>query len=145
MAGTSEAFPVDGKVFETVRTASFSVRRPRADAPGHPWNRRDHELHVVLELLSRCGAGLREIYVHHIRFEDLYQLAEGLINLDADCMLWRTRHLKVIERTIGAGAIGSVGTSIDVMAKLTKQQFFPALWEIRSQLTDEADKGPLAY
>jgi tryptophan 2,3-dioxygenase len=97
------------------------------------------------ELLSRRGAGLREIYLHHTRFEDLYQLAEGLITLDADCMLWRTRHLKVIERTIGAEATGLAGTPIDVMAKLTKRQFFPALWEIRSQLTDEADKGPRAH
>jgi len=79
------------------------------------------------------------------RFEDSYLHVEGLVNLDADHMLWRTRHLKVIERTIGARATGLAGTPIDVMAKLPKRQLFPALWETRYQLTDEAGKGPLAY
>ena len=93
-------------------------------------------------LLSRRGVSLREIYVHHSRFEDLYQLTEGLVDLDSDCMLWRSRHLKVIERTIGAEAIGLAGTSIEFMAKLTTRQLYPDLWRIRSQLTDEADNRP---
>ncbi|MDQ2587973.1 tryptophan 2,3-dioxygenase family protein [Saccharothrix yanglingensis] len=91
-------------------------------------------------LLDRRGAGLREIYVNHTRFEDLYQLAEGLVDLDVDCMLWRTRHLKVIERTIGSETSGLAGTPIEALAKLTPQRFYPALWQLRSQLTDEADR-----
>ncbi|MGW4127766.1 tryptophan 2,3-dioxygenase family protein [Amycolatopsis japonica] len=137
-------------VLDHIPPASYQqIRTQLEDGSGFSspgWSAtREAARHVGKEffaLLDRRGVGLREIYVHHTRLEELYQLAEGLVDLDADCMLWRTRHLKVIERTIGTDAIGLAGTPIEVLAKLSTRQLYPALWRIRSQLTREADQWP---
>lgn len=62
------------------------------------------------------------------------QLCERLVDLDEGLQEWRYRHLKMVERTIGAklGTGGSAG-----MAYLRDTLFrplFPDLWAIRTQL-----------
>lgn len=62
------------------------------------------------------------------------QLCELLVDLDEGLQEWRYRHLKMVERTIGAklGTGGSAG-----MAYLRETLFrplFPDLWAIRTQL-----------
>lgn len=89
-------------------------------------------------LMARRPVELRELYTRHTEFEDLYQLAECLVDLDSDCMLWRTRHLKVVERMVGVDAVGVAGTPIEVLAKLSTERLYPELWLVRSQLTSEA-------
>ncbi|MGW4909810.1 tryptophan 2,3-dioxygenase family protein [Streptomyces sp. NPDC004270] len=88
--------------------------------------------------MARRAVGLHEVYTRHTEFEDLYQLAESLVDLDSACMLWRTRHLKVVERMVGVDAVGVAGTPIHVLAKLSTERLYPELWRIRSQLTGEA-------
>ncbi|MFD3582662.1 tryptophan 2,3-dioxygenase family protein [Streptomyces sp. NPDC058683] len=90
--------------------------------------------------MARRAVGLHEVYTRHTEFEDLYQLAESLVDVDSDCMLWRTRHLKVVERMVGVDAVGVAGTPIHVLAKLSTERLYPELWRIRSQLTSEASE-----
>ncbi len=95
---------------------------------------------VFEAILSTRGITLEQVYLSHLGNEELFQLAEGLLNLDNECMLWRLRHLKVIERLVGIDAVGTAGTPIAVLAKLTQHRFYPWLWQVRSTLTKVADE-----
>ncbi|MFQ5689074.1 MAG: tryptophan 2,3-dioxygenase [Gemmatimonadota bacterium] len=65
---------------------------------------------------------------------ELVQLCERLIDLDEGVQEWRYRHVKMVERTIGAKP-GTGGTAGAEYLRLTLHRpVFPDLWEIRSQL-----------
>ncbi len=65
---------------------------------------------------------------------DLYELAEGLVDLDQKFQLWRCHHLKTVERIIGykPGTGGTGGVSY--LAKALELKFFPELWKIRTSM-----------
>jgi tryptophan 2,3-dioxygenase len=85
---------------------------------------------------KRAGLSLADVYVRGREFEDLYNLAEQLIELDERVIVWRVRHLKVVQRVIGAGVIGTQGTPVEVMGQLIHKSFFPELWDVRNELTN---------
>ena len=62
------------------------------------------------------------------------ELCERLIDLDEGMQEWRYRHVKMVERTIGAkpGTGGSQGA--EYLRTTLAQPIFPDLWEIRSRL-----------
>jgi tryptophan 2,3-dioxygenase len=62
------------------------------------------------------------------------ELCERLVDLDEGMQEWRYRHVKMVERTIGAksGTGGSAGAAY--LRETTGRPLFPDLWEIRSQL-----------
>jgi tryptophan 2,3-dioxygenase len=62
------------------------------------------------------------------------ELCERLVDLDEGIQEWRYRHVKMVERTIGAkrGTGGSSGTAY--LRETIGRPLFPDLWEIRSQL-----------
>jgi tryptophan 2,3-dioxygenase len=95
-----------------------------------------------------AGAGLDvvEVYVQGRDHEDLYQLAEALIEWDERVTMWRIRHYKVVARIIGDQVVGTQGTPVEVLGKMIHHNFFPALWRARNQLTarakaEEADES----
>ena len=53
-----------------------------------------------------AGLSLIDVYVHGREHEDLYKLAEPLIERDERVIVWRVRHFVVVERVIG-GAVSS--------------------------------------
>jgi tryptophan 2,3-dioxygenase len=62
------------------------------------------------------------------------ELCERLVDLDEGIMEWRYRHVKMVERTIGA-KIGSGGSAGSKYLRTTlNAPAFPDLWEIRTQL-----------
>jgi tryptophan 2,3-dioxygenase len=74
-------------------------------------------------------------------FIDLYrndakhaEMCERLVDLDEGIQEWRYRHVKMVERTIGAkiGTGGSEGAQY--LRTTLMQPIFPDLWAIRSQL-----------
>jgi tryptophan 2,3-dioxygenase len=85
-----------------------------------------------------AGLDLVELYVHGRRHEDLYQLAESLIEWDERITMWRIRHYKVVARVIGDQVVGTQGTPVEVLGKMIHHNFFPALWRARNQLTARA-------
>jgi tryptophan 2,3-dioxygenase len=85
---------------------------------------------------ERAGLSLIDVYTRGREFEDLYNLAEQLIELDERVIVWRVRHFKVVQRTIGAGVIGTQGTPVEVMGRLIHKSFFPELWSVRNDLTN---------
>jgi len=62
------------------------------------------------------------------------ELCERLVDLDEGIQEWRYRHVKMVERTIGAkrGTGGSSGVAY--LQETVGRPIFPDLWEIRSQL-----------
>ena len=74
-----------------------------------------------------------------VRAPRLYDLAEALIELDERIAIWRDVHVKMVQRVIGGGAVGTQGTPVAVLAGLTKSRLFPALWDVRNTLTEIAD------
>jgi tryptophan 2,3-dioxygenase len=62
------------------------------------------------------------------------ELCERLVDLDEGIQEWRYRHVKMVERTIGAkpGTGGSAGAAY--LRETVGRPIFPDLWEIRAQL-----------
>ncbi len=111
----------------------------------------------VLRLLSRRGYGVPQelldrdfsqpyvaskavtgawlgVYHNADKDWDLYELAEGLVDLDHRFQLWRFQHMKTVERIIGHKK-GTGGTSgVSYLSKALELRFFPELWQARTSL-----------
>lgn len=91
-------------------------------------------------LLRDDGLGVVDLYVQGREHEELYQVAEGLTELDERLTVWRMRHYKVVSRIIGDEVIGTQGTPVELLGGLIKQKFFPELWDARNRLTELANE-----
>ena len=91
-----------------------------------------------------AGLDVVELYVQGRGHEELYQLAEALIEWDERITMWRIRHYKVVARIIGDQVVGTQGTPVEVLGKMIHHNFFPALWRARNQLTTRAKEEEAA-
>ena len=82
---------------------------------------------------KRTGAVL-EILTHFEERYEEFQLAEALLEHDEFFSLWRSHHIKMVERMVGAkrGTGGSEG--IGYLRTTLEKKFFPELWEARTYL-----------
>jgi tryptophan 2,3-dioxygenase len=92
-------------------------------------------------LIARRAIALIDVYRAGYPQEDLYQLAEQLITWDERNILWRTLHLKVVERIIGGHVIGTQGTPVEVLGRRIDVRFFPELWTVRDEITRRSPLG----
>jgi tryptophan 2,3-dioxygenase len=76
----------------------------------------------------------RQIYTNDTKYYDLYLLLEDLIEFDERFLLWRGRHVRMVERMIGQkqGTGGSPGAQY--LERTLAYRFFPELWEVRTYL-----------
>jgi tryptophan 2,3-dioxygenase len=76
-----------------------------------------------------------EILGHPEKYAELYLLQDLLIEHDENIVLWRSNHVSMVERALGAkrGTGGSAGAEY-LRSTLTKK-FFPELWEARTHLS----------
>lgn len=92
-------------------------------------------------------AVFRTIYEHPDRAWDAYEMCEKLVDIDETQMLWRVRHLKVVQRVIGMKR-GTGGTSgVSYLRALVDLPLFPELWDVRTTIgppTGVAPAGPPA-
>ena len=84
--------------------------------------------------VSHRSRAVLEILTH---FEDRYeefQLAEALMEHDEYFSLWRSHHIKMVERMVGAkrGTGGSEG--IGYLKTTLDKKFYPEIWEARTYL-----------
>jgi tryptophan 2,3-dioxygenase len=107
------------------------------DSPGFRYVRRvSPSLGEAFHALRRdAGLSLTDLYVRGREHEELYQLAELLIEWDERVSLWRFRHYKVVARVIGDEAIGTQGAPVDLLGSLIKRKLYPELWGARNELT----------
>jgi tryptophan 2,3-dioxygenase len=110
------------------------------DSPG--WN----ELRRAAPALGQAfharrrdaGLSLVDLYRRGREFDELYQLAEALVEFDERAITWRVRHFKVVERIIGAEVVGTQGTPVELLGRLIDKSFYPELWKVRTELTEQA-------
>lgn len=110
------------------------------DSPGF------RELRRVLPALGQAfhklrrdaGLSVLDVYTRGREHEELYQLAELVIELDERLIVWRMRHYKVVARVIGDEMVGTQGTPVELLGGLIKQKLFPELWQARNELTELA-------
>lgn len=108
-----------------LRRRGFRVPTTPADADPA---RREAEHDARVDELVR-------LYRESERHADLFLLAEALIEYDEMFLLWRVRHVQMVERVIG-GAPGTGGSSgAGYLRSTTGRRFFPELWEIRTRLS----------
>ncbi len=111
------------------------------DSPG--WKQLRRLAHPLWDafsaLLDRRGLELTDVYVREPQHPAVYDLAEALIELDERIAIWRSVHVKMVQRVIGGGAIGTQGTPVAVLAGMTTKELFPKLWAVRNRLTEIAD------
>jgi tryptophan 2,3-dioxygenase len=99
-------------------------------------------LYAAFDVLRReRGLSLLEIYTQGREHEDLYQLAEALIDWDEQVGIWRFRHVKMVGRVIGEDVVGTQGTPVELLAGLIKHKMFPELWTVRTDLTELAKES----
>ena len=113
------------------------------DSPG--WKHLRRQAHPLWEaftgVLARRGLVLSDAYVREREHPSVYDLAEALIELDERIAVWRSVHVKMVQRVIGGGAVGTQGTPVAVLAGMTTKELFPQLWAVRNRLTEIA-AGP---
>ena len=81
------------------------------------------------------SAALQETLIGLYRQDPKHaEMCERLVDLDEGLQEWRYRHVKMVQRTIGAkiGTGGSAGAQY--LATTLMTPIFPDLWEIRSRL-----------
>ncbi len=83
---------------------------------------------------------LVDVYMRGREFEELYQLAEALIEWDERVSVWRFRHYKVVARVIGDEVVGTQGTPVELLGGLIKNKLYPELWQVRNDLTSRANE-----
>ncbi|MGH7738067.1 MAG: tryptophan 2,3-dioxygenase [Candidatus Tyrphobacter sp.] len=93
-----------------------------------------HRRGFAVETHDELIATYRAIYNDAERNYDLYLLLEDLIEFDERLLLWRGRHVRMVERMIGGkrGTGGSLGVAY--LQTTLERRCFPELWEVRTYL-----------
>ena len=88
---------------------------------------------------SELVATYKSIYDDAERRYDLYLLLEDFIEFDERFLLWRGRHVRMVERMIGMkpGTGGSLG--VNYLEKTLSKKFFPELWAVRTELGEQTE------
>lgn len=72
------------------------------------------------------------------------RLVDATVELDEQLVLWRNRHARMVERTIGR-RVGTGGSSgVDYLDQTARYRIFPELWAVRTLLLSRDDTPNLA-
>lgn len=85
--------------------------------------------------LDAAGLTPEELYRRHAEFFALHDVAEGLLDFDERIQLFRFAHLKLAQRIIGGGVIGTMGTPVEVLRQRQEHILYKPLWDVRNQIT----------
>jgi tryptophan 2,3-dioxygenase len=98
-----------------------------ADAERADWREPRPECEEVLE-------AWRTVYRDPLRYWQLYELAEKLVDFEDYFRRWRFNHVTTVERIIGMKR-GTGGTSgVSYLRKMLEVELFPELWKVRTKL-----------
>jgi tryptophan 2,3-dioxygenase len=85
--------------------------------------------------LSQVGITVDELYRRHQEFFGLHDVAERLLDFDERVHLFRFHHLKLAQRIIGGGVVGTMGTPVEVLHQRMEHLFYKELWDVRNRIT----------
>ena len=79
---------------------------------------------------------LREVYRRVEEHWELYELCEDLVDLEDAFQVWRFRHLRTVQRTIGLGRGTGGSAGVPFLRRALESTFFPELFTVRTELQD---------
>lgn len=101
-----------------------------------PINLRQAAYTTLTEVSPDPTEACTAIYDDGERYPLLFALAEALSEYEVYFSVWRFKHIKLVDRTIGGhvpGTGGSAGSGY--LQKTLQYRFFPELWEARNRVT----------
>ena len=93
--------------------------------------------------LRKANLSVDDVYRRHDEFFGLHDVAECLLDFDERIHLFRFHHLKLAQRIIGGGVIGTMGTPVEVLHQRMEHLFYKELWDVRNQITAKANEAML--
>jgi tryptophan 2,3-dioxygenase len=108
-----------------------ALRMQGLDAPANDDSNSDEERR---KRYGKRAQAVLEILTHFEERNEEFQLAEALLEHDEYFSLWRSHHIKMVERMVGTkrGTGGSEG--VGYLQTTLDKKFFPELWEARTHL-----------
>jgi tryptophan 2,3-dioxygenase len=90
--------------------------------------------------LHAAGLTVDDVYRRHAEFFGLHDVAERMLDFDERMHLFRFHHLKLAQRIIGGGVVGTMGTPVEVLHQRMEHLFYKELWDVRNQITTKANQ-----
>src|SRR5690242_21470945 len=87
------------------------------------------------EQLTNRNLAYDDVYRRHEEFFGLHDVAERMLDFDERMQLFRFHHLKLAQRIIGGGVVGTMGTPVEVLQQRMQHLAYRELWELRNQIT----------
>src|SRR4030081_3452177 len=91
--------------------------------------------------LSKLNLSVDDLYRRHTEFFGLHDVAERLLDFDERVHLFRFHHLKLAQRIIGGGVVGTMGTPVEVLHQRMEHLLYKELWDVRNQITAKANEA----
>ena len=91
--------------------------------------------------LDKANLTVDDLYRRHDEFFGLHDVAERLLDFDERVHLFRFHHLKLAQRIIGGGVVGTMGTPVEVLHQRMEHLFYKDLWDVRNQITAQSMQG----
>lgn len=111
------------------------------DSPGflallHIGPRLGEAFHAQLE---KSCLSVDDLYRRHAEYFGLHDVAEQLLDFDERVHIFRFHHLKLAQRIIGGGVVGTMGTPVEVLHQRMEHLFYKELWDVRNRITAKAN------
>ncbi|MCI0402753.1 MAG: tryptophan 2,3-dioxygenase family protein [Acidobacteria bacterium] len=90
---------------------------------------------TFFEQLAKAGLTVEQLYRRHHEFFALHDVAECMLDFDERVQVFRFHHLKLAQRIIGGGVVGTMGTPVEVLRQRQEHLFYKPLWEVRNEIT----------
>jgi tryptophan 2,3-dioxygenase len=94
----------------------------------------DHEL-------QKAHLTVDDLYRRHAEFFGLHDVAERMLDFDERMHLFRFHHLKLAQRVIGGGVVGTMGTPVEVLHQRMEHLFYKELWDVRNRITARSSEA----
>jgi len=91
--------------------------------------------------LKKADISVDDLYRRHDEFFGLHDVAERLLDFDERVHLFRFHHLKLAQRIIGGGVVGTMGTPVEVLHQRMEHLFYKELWDVRNRITAKANES----
>ncbi len=91
--------------------------------------------------LHKAGISVDDLYRRHDEYFGLHDVAERLLDFDERVHIFRFHHLKLAQRIIGGGVVGTMGTPVEVLHQRMEHLFYKDLWNVRNQITAKANEA----
>ncbi|HST77481.1 MAG TPA: tryptophan 2,3-dioxygenase family protein [Verrucomicrobiae bacterium] len=95
------------------------------------------------EQLASKSLTYDDVYRRHDEFFGLHDVAERMLDFDERMQMFRFHHLKLAQRIIGAGVVGTMGTPVEILQQRMQHLAYKELWELRNQITAKIGAAPV--